>query len=212
MDLKVPQRNKPAADRAGAGKAGPAGGVIPPASVADDVLIRRLRDGDGPAGEELVRRYHQPLQRYLQRLCGNDQLAEELHQQAWLSVLEHLGKFDASSGSGGFKAWLFRIATNKANDHWRSHGRERAAKEGLKLVTEGEAPEAGRRLEGSEQEQKLKRAIEQLPEAQRQVLMLRYYANLKFVEIAEMLGCPLNTALGRMHKAMLKLKEMMDEQ
>jgi RNA polymerase sigma-70 factor (ECF subfamily) len=157
-----------------------------------------------------VRRYHQPLLRYLQRLCGNDQLAEELHQQAWLSVLEHLEKFDASSGSGGFKAWLFRIATNKANDHWRSHGRERAAKEGLKLVTDDQAPQAGHRLEGSEQEQKLKRAIEQLPEAQRQVLMLRYYGNLKFVEIAEMLGCPLNTALGRMHKAMLKLKEMME--
>jgi RNA polymerase sigma-70 factor (ECF subfamily) len=64
-------------------------------------------------------------------------------------------------------------------------------------------------MEGSEQEQKLKRAIELLPEAQKQVLMLRYYSNLKFVEIAEMLGCPLNTALGRMHKAMLKLKELM---
>ena len=57
----------------------------------------------------------------------------------------------------------------------------------------------------------MQRAIEQLPEAQRQVLLLRYYANLKFVDIAQMLGCPLNTALGRMHKAMLRLKEMMAE-
>ena len=64
-------------------------------------------------------------------------------------------------------------------------------------------------MEGTEQEQKLKWAIEKVPEAQRQVLMLRYYSGLKFVEIAEMLGCPLNTALGRMHKAMLKLKELM---
>jgi RNA polymerase sigma-70 factor, ECF subfamily len=66
-------------------------------------------------------------------------------------------------------------------------------------------------MEGSEQELKLKRAIEQLPEAQKQVLMLRYYSNLKFVEIAGMIGCPLNTALGRMHKAMLKLKELMQD-
>lgn len=179
------------------------------AGAADELLIRRLRDGDSKAGEQLVRRYHQPLIRYLQRLCGNDQLAEELHQQTWLSVLEHSSRFDASSGGGGFKAWLFRIATNKANDHWRSHGRERAAKEGLKLVVEQVAPHAGHRLEGTEQERKLQRAIELLPEAQRQVLLLRYYANLKFVDIAQMLGCPLNTALGRMHKAMLKLKEMM---
>jgi RNA polymerase sigma factor (sigma-70 family) len=124
-------------------------------------------------------------------------------------VLEHIGKFDASAG-GGFKAWLFRIATNKANDHWRSSGRERAAKEGLKLVTEAEAPEAGAGLEATEQQEKLRRAIDQLPEAQKQVLMLRYYSNLKFVEIAQMLGCPLNTALGRMHKAMIKLKQLME--
>jgi RNA polymerase sigma-70 factor, ECF subfamily len=137
-------------------------------------------------------------------------VAEELHQQTWLSVMDHLDRFDKSSSAGGFKAWLFRIATNKANDHWRSHGRDKVAKQALRLVTEDQAPDAGHRLEGSEQEVKLREAIARLPENQRQVLMLRYYSNLKFVEIAEMLGCPLNTALGRMHKAMLKLKEMME--
>ena len=68
---------------------------------------------------------------------------------------------------------------------------------------------AGYRLEGSEQEEKLRRSIAQLPENQRQVLMLRYYSDLKFVEIARILGCPLNTALGRAHKALLKLRELM---
>ena len=52
--------------------------------------------------------------------------------------------------------------------------------------------------------------IAQLPEGQRQVLMLRYYSNLKFVEIAQIVGCPLNTALGRMHKAVLKLRQLME--
>lgn len=182
-----------------------------PIAPSDESLVAQMRAGSSSASEELVRRYYQPLVRYLHRLCGNDQLAEELHQQTWLSVLEHLPKFDGTSGSGGFKAWLFRIATNKANDHWRSRGRELAAKQGLRLVTDEEAPEAGHRLHASEQEQKLQRAIEQLPDSQRQVLMLRYYSNMKFVEIAELLGCPLNTALGRMHKAMLKLKELMEE-
>jgi RNA polymerase sigma-70 factor, ECF subfamily len=180
-------------------------------SIADEVLARRLRDGETAAGETLVRRYHQPLLRYLQRLAGSDHLAEELHQATWLSVLEHLERFDSSSTSGGFKAWLYRIATNKANDVWRSRGRERAAKDGLKLVVDEEAPDASHRLSGGEQEQKLLRAIDRLPENQRQVLMLRYYSQLKFVEIAQMLGCPLNTALGRMHKAMLRLKELMEE-
>jgi RNA polymerase sigma-70 factor (ECF subfamily) len=178
---------------------------------SDEALAARLRDGDAVAGEVLAKRYHAALMRYLQRLVGSDHVAEELLQQTWLSVLDHLDRFDAASTRGGFKAWLFRIATNKANDVWRSRGRERTAREGLRLVIDSEAPRASYRLEGHEQQQKLRQAIEQLPENQRQVLMLRYYSQLKFVEIAEMLGCPLNTALGRMHKAMIRLKELMVE-
>ena len=196
---------------AGAGAPGGAAAEAAPAPPSDEELVERLRDGSGAAGEMLVQRYFQPLMRYLMRIVGSDHLAEELHQQTWLSVLDHIHRFDAKgSGSGGFKAWLFRIATNKANDHWRSAGRERIAKEGLKLVTDEFAPDAGQRLEGNEQHEKLRRAIEKLPELQRQVLMLRYYSNLKFVEIAELLGCPLNTALGRMHKATLKLRQLME--
>lgn len=183
-----------------------AAAVVP----SDEVLLEHLRDGETSAGEALVKRYHEPLLRYLHRIAGSDHLAEELHQQTWLSVLDHIEKFDPASTSGGFKAWLFRIATNKANDHWRSHGREKAAKQGLKLVSDDQMPHADHRIEASEQEMKLRAAIDALPENQKQVLMLRYYSNLKFIEIAELLGCPLNTALGRMHKAMLKLKQMME--
>jgi RNA polymerase sigma factor (sigma-70 family) len=201
---------------AGAGASATAGAGGP---IADEVLVVRLRGGDAAAGEALCRRYAQPLLRYLQRLAGEG-MAEELHQQTWLSVLDNLEKFDSAAasqgvapagGSSGFKAWLFRIATNKANDHWRSRGREKAAKEGLRLLTDDSLPHAGHRLEGTEQEQKLRRAIELLPEPQRQVLLLRYYGNMKFIEIAKLLGCPLNTALGRMHKATLKLRQLMAE-
>ncbi len=184
---------------------------IAPAGESDESLVMRLRRGDSNAGDLLVKRYHPALIRYLHRLAGTDHMAEELHQQTWLSVLDHIERFDPASSSGGFKAWLFRIATNKTNDHWRSKGRERAATEGLKLVTDEELPAAGDRLESTEEQEKLKRAIQLLPDAQRQVLMLRYYSNLKFVEIAQLLGCPLNTALGRMHKATQKLKALMEQ-
>jgi RNA polymerase sigma factor (sigma-70 family) len=200
--------------------------VNEPVGIGDEILLQRLRGGDAVAGEALVKRYAQPLLRYLQRIAG-EHMAEELHQQTWLSVLDNLEKFDPSGAvksagepagpkagppmaGAGFKAWLFRIATNKANDHWRSRGREKAAKEGLRLVTDESLPQAGHRLEGTEQEQKLRRAIDQLPDAQKQVLMLRYYSNMKFVDIARTLGCPLNTALGRVHKAMIKLRQLME--
>jgi RNA polymerase sigma-70 factor (ECF subfamily) len=183
----------------------------PPAVVSDELLLQRLRDGAPSAGEELVKRYFRPLMRYLQRLTRDDHLAEELHQQTWMSVLDNLEKFNPqASNPGGFKAWLFRIATNKANDHWRGAARGKAAHQGVRLVTEETTPPADVRLEGQEEQDKLRRAIEQLPESQRQVLMLRYYSNLKFVEIAQLLGCPLNTALGRMHKAVIRLRQLME--
>jgi RNA polymerase sigma factor (sigma-70 family) len=183
--------------------------------VGDEILIQRLRNGDAVAGEVLVQRYCKDLLQYLRRLVGNDHLAEELHQQTWMSVLEHIDRFDArakgEASSSGFRPWLFRIATNKANDQWRSRGREKNAMSGLRLVTDDIAPHASHRIEETEEQIRLKKAIDQLPENQKQVLLLKYYSNLKFVEIAQMLGCPLNTALGRMHKAMLKLKELMSD-
>jgi RNA polymerase sigma-70 factor, ECF subfamily len=183
-----------------------------PFPVTDEELVRRLRDGDDWAGEDLAKRHGSSLLRFLQRLVHSDHLAEELHQQTWISALENLDKFEVTSGSGGFKAWLYRIAANKAHDHWRSRGREKKAREGLRLVTEEIAPHAGHRLEGAEAESKLRAAMELLPANQREVLLLRYYGNLKFVEIAEMLGCPLNTALGRMHKAMIRLRQVLAEE
>lgn len=187
---------------------GVTGGGTASATVGDEALLDRLRGGDAAAGEALCRRHHEPLLRYLQRLVG-PLLAEELYQQTWLSVLHHLDRFNPASTAGGFKAWLFRIATNKANDHWRSSGRERVARDGLMRISESWAPDAGHRLEGAEQHERLRRALEQLPENQRQVLLLRFYSDMKFVEIAEVLGCPLNTALGRVHKAVLKLRKLM---
>jgi RNA polymerase sigma-70 factor (ECF subfamily) len=182
-----------------------------PAGVSDESLVARLCQGEEQAGEELARRHSKALVRYLRRLTSSDHAAEELHQQTWSSVLEHLDRFDSSLCPGGFKAWLYRIATNKANDQWRWRGREKAARAGLRLVSDDAAPDASHRMDQAEQCQKLRAAIEKLPENQKQVLLLRYYSNLKFAQIAEMLGCPLNTALGRMHKAMLRLKQLMSD-
>lgn len=190
-------------------------GHVHPSSADDDLLLGRLRGGDVTAGDALVARYHAPLMRYLQRLAGPDR-AEELHQQTWLSVLDHLGRFDPAAhgtrvgAGGGFKAWLFRIATNKANDLWRSRGRERNAKEGLRRTLDSRAPHAGVRTESVEQNHKLASALEKLPAEQREAIVLRYYSNMKFAEIARVVGCPVNTALTRVHKAILKLRQMIE--
>jgi RNA polymerase sigma-70 factor (ECF subfamily) len=148
--------------------------------------------------------------RYLQRIAGAD-AAEELHQQTWLSVLANLDRFATISARGSFKAWLFRIATNKAKDRWRSGTRERAAKEGVRRLGGPAVVAADDVVGGAEQGERLKWALEQLPEAQRQAVLLRYYTNLKFVQIAEVLGCPLNTALTRVHKGLIRLRHLMEQ-
>ena len=136
------------AGRIGSSQAGDASRVVATAengeaaTATDETLAIRLRDGDATAGEILVARFYTALTRYLYRLAGSEHLAEELHQQTWLSVLDHLSKFDAASSGGGFKAWLFRIATNKASDHWRSRGRAGAAAGEPAGAAAGEPPEA----------------------------------------------------------------------
>ena len=176
--------------------------------VSDETLLARVSDGDARAGQSLVARHYAPLMRYLQRVAG-PRAAEDLLQQTWLSVLSHADRFVADPGSGSFKGWLFRIATNKTKDHWRSAGREKAAKEGYARVAGGAAPWSGHAADAAEQCEKLRRAIEVLPDGQREVLLLRYYGNMKFSDIADVLGCPVNTALTRAHKALLKLRDAM---
>ena len=182
---------------------------VEPAAVTDEVLVEGLRRGDREAGEALVEKYCRPLMRYLQRLAGSD-AAEELHQQTWLSVLANLDRFATVSPRGSFKAWLFRIATNKTKDRWRSGTREKAAKEGVRRLGAADVVAADEVVGTAEQGEKLERALAQLPEVQRQAVMLRYYSDLKFVDIADVLGCPLNTALTRVHKALIKLRQLME--
>lgn len=177
-------------------------------SISDELLAERLRGGDSEAGDELVRRYARPLLGYLYRLGGTTAVAEELHQQTWVSVIEHLDRF-SQTNPGGFRAWLFRIATNKATDYWRRARSRKKLDEGLRLVQEQVSEDASMRVESAQMAQRVQQAIEQIPEVYRQVLLMRYYSNMSFAEIARTLGCPLNTALGRAHKGILKLRELL---
>lgn len=176
---------------------------------SDEDLVWAFKSGHGWAGEAIVRRHHAGLLGYLTRLSGSSGSGEELVQQTWLSAFEHIDQFRPSE-TGGLKAWLYRIASNKAHDHWRSRGRERTAMSGLRLVTDGQGPDASEPADRAEMSQRLRQAIDQLPAPQREVVLMRYFGGLKFNEIADAVGCPLNTALGRMHKAMIKLKDLLD--
>ncbi len=182
---------------------------------SDEKLVQRFKAGDDDALDALVDRHTSALLNYLRRLVhGNVQVAEDLHQATWLSVLEHFNQFDESARGPGFKPWVFRIATNKANDHFRRHGREQrrlsrvAADPTLRPQP---ADDVDSVAIDEETATRLRDIVQSLPDPQRRVVELRCFAGLKFTEIAQTLGCPLNTALGRMHKAVKKLRVALDE-
>ena len=197
---RVPPEDAPASD-------GVAGRIGPDEQADDLTLVAQLKDGDRAAGSTLVERHRPALLGYLRRLTGSAPAAEETYQQAWLAALENLARFDHAARGANFRAWLFRIATNKAHDRHRARGRDRKLHDTLRLDADGHHPhQPDADALAAEEADRLRAAVDALPAAQREVVLLRYYANLKFTEIAEMTGCPLNTALGRMHKAAAKLR------
>ncbi len=181
----------------------------------DAVLVQQLVAGDAAAGEQLVRRHSRSLLSYLRRIAGSVHAAEELHQQTWLSALEHIERFDPRGGAG-FRAWIFRIATNKSTDSFRRIARERArhdriARDPTQSPTPTPDPADLSHLDAEVGKARVRAAVARLPDAQRRVVELRFYGGLKFAEIAECEGCPLNTALGRMHKAVKKLRAALED-
>lgn len=175
----------------------------------DAELIRAYQNGEVAAFETLVRKYQRPLFTFLLRLVGNRQSAEDLFQDTFLRVLRALPKYQED---GRFSGWLFGIANNLAVDLLRRQRVERSYfLDGGEALTaaidyhsavdvEVERAEIIRLVEG---------VLQQLPEKQRQVFLLRQHGDLSFKEIAALLGEPLNTVLSHMHYAVTKLRQQL---
>ena len=167
--------------------------------------------------EELVHRYEKELYGYLRHYLGDAEMAEDVFQQTFLQV--HL-KCDQFEPGRKVRPWLYTVATNQAIDYQRRNRRHRMSS--LDRATLGDAeeqagalaellggPDAGpaNNAESAEQYDALHRAVNALPEASRQVVMLVYFQGLKYREAAEILTVPVGTVKSRLHTAMLKLTE-----
>lgn len=164
-----------------------------------DDLVGGLRAGDPAAFDRLVRESGDRLHRFVRRLAG-DRWADDLVQETFVRVLRSVGSY---APTGSFDSWLFSIANNLCLDHLRRRRRElevperRPTREGTERDPSGDYDLRGAIL----------KAVAGLPDEQRQVFLLREEAGLPFREIARIAGCPLNTALGRMHYAMEHLRK-----
>jgi len=161
-------------------------------------LIRGLQAGEAAAYERLVREYGDRIYRFVRRMVG-DRSAEDLTQEAFVRIHRSVASYEPG---GSFDSWLFTIANNLCIDHLRRRREERALSE----EHEPAAARAADPVDARELRDALTHAIAQLPPEQKQVFLLREEAGIPFREIARMTGCPLNTALGRMHYAMEHLR------
>ncbi len=186
------------------------------AVVLDD-LIRRARQRDSAAFETLVEIYSPRLYGYFYRLTGRREDAEDLLQEAFVRVVRMISRYEHDNR---FDAWLFRIATNLVRDRVRRQRRSADAGASgarqdepgiLEEVADNEVDRPDDVLETTEQVDRLQWALKQLPEAEREVILLRHFSQMSFREVAEAMGTPLGTALARAHRGLAKLRRLMNE-
>lgn len=159
----------------------------------------RVKAGDRGAFEELYHLFEKPLTNYLFRLSGNRARAEDLLQDAFLRLWKAAPTYEPSAK---VSTYIFRIAHNLfLNDAARR--REKA----LESVDAETRSDPGSDLSRREVQSAVQRAVEALPEGEREVLLLSEYNGFKYAEISEILGIPVGTVKSRMFSAVQRLKE-----
>lgn len=178
-----------------------------------DELLRQARQRNPDALARLVAEYSPRVYGLLYRLTGTPEAAEDLLQETFLRVVRTIQEYEHG---GKFEQWLFRIAANLARDRARQlkrRGPQRtlddldgdAATQGPAAASAPDQP--AEMLLRREEGERLAAALARLAAPEREILLLRHFADLSFKEIAELLDVPLGTALARAHRALQRLKE-----
>lgn len=180
-----------------------------------DELLERARRREPDALGRLVDLYAARVYGLLVRLTGDRDAAEDLLQETFLRVCRMIGEYQHDNR---FESWLMRIAANLARDRARQR-RRRGVTSPLdddEVGQHGELsppplPRPDEVLEAAEAGDRLEAALARLSDPEREILVLRHYADLSFREIADLLGVPLGTALARAHRALGRLRVLMQD-
>ncbi|QGW66967.1 RNA polymerase sigma factor [Lysobacter soli] len=180
------------------------------ADTDDDVLMRAWAAGDAASFELLYARHRGSLYRFLLRQLRDPALADEFFQDVWQRVIAARQGWKPEAA---FRTWLFRIAHNRLNDYWRGLKHRPAAPEDADeraaRVPDPSSPE--RELSEFEQRRRLQLAIEELPDEQREVVLLRLEQELSLEEIGAITGAGRETVKSRLRYAMDKLRARLNE-
>jgi len=183
-------------------------------TLTDQQLVRSYMDGNANALSVLVERYKDKIFTSIYLLVKDKYLAEDIFQDVFIRIIDTLrgGRY---TDEGKFLPWAMRIAHNMCVDHFRKVKRSPSIKTSddhdiFEVLNFSEAG-ADQKIMAGQSHDRVRKMVDMLPEDQKEVIILRHYADLSFKEIADLTNCSINTALGRMRYGLINLRKMMTE-
>lgn len=182
--------------------------------VNDQQLILRYLDGEERAFEELLSRHKQKIYTSIYLFVKDESLAHDIFQEVFIKIIDTLrkGKYNHE---GKFSQWAMRISYNLCVDYFRRNKRRPTVQPtdtfdifNVLRVTEDNAEQ---QIIKSQTHQKLRSLVDMLPPEQREVVILRHYADMSFKEIAKLTRVSINTALGRMRYALINIRKLVED-
>ena len=183
-------------------------------NLTDQQLIHLYMEGDANALATIVNRYKDKIYTSIFLLVKDKYLAEDIFQDVFIRVIDTVrgGRY---TEEGKFLPWAMRIAHNLCVDHFRKvkrtptikNSEDRDIFEVLNFTEDG----ADRKMMQRQSHDRVRQMLDLLPADQREVIILRHYAEMSFKEIAAMTNCSINTALGRMRYGLINLRKLMVE-
>jgi len=184
-------------------------------TLTDEELVVEYAKGNNSAFDILLNRHKDTVYSYIYFIVRNRELAEDIFQETFVKAIVNI-KQGRYTENGKFRAWISRIAHNLIIDNYRQEKNEQTiSNDNFEIdlfnnykLSEGTIEDE---MIKSQILADVKKLVDYLPENQREVLLLRYYQDLSFKEIADITGVSINTALGRMRYAILNMRRMAEE-
>ena len=183
-------------------------------TLTDEQLITLFNEGNNHAMEVLVNRHKVHIFTSIYVLVKDKYLAEDIFQDLFIKVIEtfRAGKYKEENK---FAQWAMRIGHNLCVDHFRKIKNKPVIRtsEGTDIfdVLNFSEPGVDDKIMKTQSSERIMKLVGKLPEDQREIIILRHFADLKFREISDILNCSVNTALGRMRYALLNLRKLIEE-
>lgn len=181
---------------------------------SDALLVKNYIAGDENSLSILINRHQSKIYGFIYSKLSDRDIADDIFQDTFIKVIKTL-KSNSYNEEGKFLPWVMRISHNLIIDYYRKNKKMPMFREtedfSIFSIMSDNVPNIESQLITTQVESDLRKLIEELPEDQKEVLVMRMYQDLSFKEISELTGVSINTALGRMRYAIMNLRKVIDK-